>query len=203
MTILTVSGIENQNTSQVKEFSPKIATPDHLGGHLNKTHLDNATLEFLIQELGIKSMLDIGCGPGGMVQLAQSKGLKAIGVDGDFNLNSISSVPICTVDFTQNKVPFEDQFDLAWAVEFLEHVEEQYAPNYMHAFSLCQYALITAAPPGTPGHHHVNCQLPEYWIDVFKRYGFTYDPHLTETIKERSDMVKPFVKHNGMFFRKG
>jgi len=45
--------------------------PKHLGGHQNKTHLDVGTLEFFKSTFNIKSMLDIGCGPGGMVNLAQ------------------------------------------------------------------------------------------------------------------------------------
>ena len=33
-----------------------------------------------------KRMVDVGCGPGGMVELALSKGLQAAGIDGDFTL---------------------------------------------------------------------------------------------------------------------
>ena len=38
--------------------------PKHLGGHLNKTHVDRGSLEILKRRFDIKSMLDIGCGPG-------------------------------------------------------------------------------------------------------------------------------------------
>ena len=41
-------------------------------------------------------------------------------------------------------------------------------------FSRCKYVVVTAAPPGQPGHHHVNCRPTEYWIDVFKKYGFEF-----------------------------
>ena len=40
--------------------------PDHLGGHLNKTHTDRGTLLYLKNKYNIKSMIDIGCGPGAM-----------------------------------------------------------------------------------------------------------------------------------------
>ena len=36
--------------------------PDHLGGHLNKTHTDRGTLLYLKNKYNIKSMIDIGCG---------------------------------------------------------------------------------------------------------------------------------------------
>ena len=53
----------------------------HLGGHQNKTHLDNGALDWLIKTFDAKSFLDIGCGPGGMVELAKSKGLLVKGID--------------------------------------------------------------------------------------------------------------------------
>ena len=50
--------------------------PDHLGGHLNKTHTDRATLLYLIQNFDIKSFIDVGCGPGDMVYLANDLGYR-------------------------------------------------------------------------------------------------------------------------------
>ena len=41
--------------------------PKHLGGHGNVTHIDTGLIEFARDELGCKSILDIGCGPGGIV----------------------------------------------------------------------------------------------------------------------------------------
>lgn len=43
----------------------------HLGGHGFKTHLDHGLLNFFKNEFNCKSLLDIGCGPGGMVKLAE------------------------------------------------------------------------------------------------------------------------------------
>ena len=59
----------------------------HLGGHGNKTHLDIGALQWLQKELNAKTYLDIGCGPGGMVQLAEDLGLEALGIDGDYTLD--------------------------------------------------------------------------------------------------------------------
>ena len=58
----------------------------HLGGHQNKTHLDHGALDWLIKTTNAKTFLDIGCGPGGMVELAKSKGLLVKGIDGDHTL---------------------------------------------------------------------------------------------------------------------
>ena len=63
-----------------------MSLPEHLGGHKNITHLDEGALDHMMRILNVKSMLDIGCGPGGMVKLAKSKGLDAYGIDGDFSV---------------------------------------------------------------------------------------------------------------------
>ena len=52
--------------------------PQHLGGHENETHIDDGALSYFIENFDVKSMVDIGCGPGGMVDLAKRKGLDVI-----------------------------------------------------------------------------------------------------------------------------
>ena len=93
-------------------------------------------------------------------------------------------------------------FDLIWCTEFLEHVEEKYVPNYMPLFEKGNMAVVTAAPPGWPGHHHVNCREESYWIDVFKNYGLRYNEELTNEFKGLSQMRKNFFKRAGMVFLK-
>lgn len=176
--------------------------PPHLGGHLNKTHVDEGTLDFLISEFNIATMLDIGCGPGDMITLAKERGLMAVGVDGDYSLNRKEIVHIH--DYTTGKWDWNSdlKFDLAWSVEFLEHVDEEYMPYIMHSFSRCTFVIATAAPPGWPGHHHVNCRDQEYWKGAFAAIGYRYEPEITQKIKEVSSMKKPFMQQNGMFFRR-
>lgn len=179
-------------------------TPEHLGGHLNVTNLDKPLLRHIVNTKGVQSVLDIGCGPGGMVEYAQELDLISLGIDGDQNVERPADCHFLIHDFTY---PMEGpvmvnfpQFDLAWCIEFLEHVDEQFIPHFMTAFKYCKYAVVTAAPPGTPGHHHVNCQPKEYWIEKFKEYGFAYDEEYTEELKDVSVMRKDFFKKNGMFF---
>ena len=199
MKTLMGSGIVDQNTSQVNQDS----LPSHLGGHLNKTHNDRGTLTFLINEFKIKSFLDIGCGPGGMVSLAGMRGLEAVGIDGDWEVEKEKDTNIVIHDFTSGPAPLEKEFSLGWSVEFLEHVDEKYQDNYMQAFARCKLVVCTAAGPGAPGHHHVNCQPQEYWHNVFDKYGFDYDDAVTQRIRtQESTMQKPFMQRTGMFFAK-
>jgi hypothetical protein len=185
-------------------FMKKLA--DHLGGHGNKTWVDLGSLEFMKKSYNIKSMIDVGCGPGDQTILAQELGIDAIGIDGDYTVDREFD---CIIhDFTLGTCSklYNKYFDLAWCVEFLEHVEEKYMDNYMDIFTRCKYIICTYAPPQKKGHHHVNCQTEDYWIEKFKGYGMNFDKKITENIKNASTMKKKlkgpsFMEKTGLVFK--
>lgn len=173
--------------------------PNHLGGHLNKTHLDHGVLEYLISNYPIKTMADVGAGPGGMVQLAKEYGLEAYSIDGDWTVE-----PDVLHDYQDGPLVV-DPVDLIWCVEFLEHVNEEYLPNYMETLKCAKYVFCTAST--TTGHHHVNCQPRPYWVDKFEEAGFEYQAEESEKIRTtvttmniERPLGKQFVKLTGMFY---
>ena len=173
----------------------------HLGGHFGKTTLDEGSLLFLKEQFSIKTMIDVGCGPGGQVELARQHGIDAIGVDGDYTLK-LDKLYFFSHDFTKGKFTCERSFDLAWCVEFLEHVEEKYQAFFMDTLQKARIVACTSAPPGCIGHHHVNCREQTYWLEVFAKYGFAFDAENTARIKEHSSMRGEFMQDTGMIFVK-
>lgn len=179
--------------------------PEHLGGHSNVTNLDTGVLDWVIDRYSIKSFLDLGCGPGGMVEYAHSLGLKSIGIDGDYTLKRPDNSRYILHDFTTGPLHVEEKFGLGWTTEFVEHVEEKYIPNYMPVLSACKYMVMTYAPPGHGGHHHVNENTQEYWIETLAEWGFVFHENETNSIREYTTMHngrknKNFMKLRGMFF---
>ena len=176
--------------------------PDHLGGQNGKSWTDDGSLN-IMWNLGCRKMLDVGCGFGGQVKLAESLGWESYGVDGDWTVLPKES-NFHLNDYTKGSPTLTYEVDLIWCVEFLEHVEEKYMDNYMSTFqdSKAKYLIVTHAVPGQAGHHHVNCQKEDYWLDAFKRYGFEYDETLTKQIREESTMKKPFVARTGLVFKR-
>jgi cyclopropane fatty-acyl-phospholipid synthase-like methyltransferase len=172
--------------------------PGHLGGHCGVTNIDTTILPYLQGRYDISSMLDVGCGLGGMQKIANDLGIEWAGIEGDFTLKENGSVIVH--DFTTGPVAIDGMFDLVWSVEFLEHVEEKYICNYMPVFARARFAIVTAAKPGLYGHHHVNCKDQDYWVRVFDSFGFRYDGIETDKIKNISNMRKDFFKRHGMFF---
>lgn len=172
-------------------------TPAHLGGHNFTTHVDEGALRCLINLYGIRSMVDVGCATGGQVALARALGLKAMGIDGDPSLN-----PDLRHDFRMPLVPIHFQADLVWCVEFLEHLEEHFLSNVAPIFGHAKYVLITAAPPGTEGHHHVNCQPAQYWVEWFDTLGFRPNWRVLVALMRASTMRKDFIRRWGLFFER-
>lgn len=172
--------------------------PHHLGGHANKTHIDEGVLSYIKHKFNIKNMIDIGCGPGGMFDVANKLNILYTGIDGDFNIKNEN---IIIHDFNTGSIDV-DNFDLGWSVEFLEHVEEKYIDNFMKVFEKCDIVVLTHALPNKGGHHHVNCQNSEYWKDVFKKYNLYYDEDETNIIRSKSNMKRNFMKTTGMLFKR-
>lgn len=179
--------------------------PNHLGGHENMTHIDVGALDLLMQKYNVKSMLDIGCGPGGMVRQAHLKGLDVLGVDGDFTVSRPKMIePFVKIhDFVTGPFIPPRQFDLCWSVEFVEHVEERFMDNFIEPMKYCKYVLITHALPNQPGWHHVNCQTYDYWVDAFTDRGFTFDAGGTIAIRAASTMNERYVRLQSLFFVNG
>ena len=73
--------------------------------------------------------------------------------------------------------------------------------TFLSSFAFCKYVAMTHAVPGQGGHHHVNCQPREYWIEHMARFGFEFDEEITNELKELADEGTHY-KSTGLFFRK-
>lgn len=169
-------------------------TPPHLGGHMGMTWIDEPVLDYLMQRYGVRSMLDVGCGPGGMLDAAGRHGVDALGIDGD---PAITRPDVIIHDYTTGPLRMA-AFDLIWCVEFVEHVAARYQDNYLATFAAGRVLFLTAAYPGQGGHHHVNEQPTSYWVDILTRHGWALDTEATTWV--RAHGAAPFSQMTGMVF---
>ena len=180
-------------------------TEGHLGGYiLNKAAPGTWCPEiwdWCIKELGVKSVLDVGCGLGYTLEYFAQANLDVFGVDGSpsaIQKNLMSAAHLHQHDYTKGNWVPEKNYDLIWSSEFLEHVEQKYEANFLATFqSATKYIMVTFAVPGQTGHHHVNLQYGDYWIEKFDKIGFKYEEKLT--LKARNMLPKEGLR--GMQFR--
>ncbi len=200
---------QNTNEVQTKTWSQMVADENerlkdkpHLGGHYGLTHTDDGALQFLVQTFGIKSMVDIGCGVGGMAQCAGKHNIEYFGIDGDDTIERDKSLVFQLHDYSKAPLVLPKKYDLGWCVEFVEHVHHEYVPNFIATFQACSVVVMTYAPPKQIGHHHVNCMPFEYWLGVMHYAGFEPLFDATKAMREASTMRDIFMKNTGTIFAK-
>lgn len=165
-----------------QQVVPEDPNLKHLGGYVSGG--DNATWypelwKWLRDNLKIESVLDIGCGEGHSVKYFRDvlRIPTVVGIDG-----LLQGDPAIEVhDFTKGPWPSPSMlYDLIWCCEFVEHVPEEFMPNFLLAFTLGRFVAMTHAEPGQAGHHHVNCRTKEYWIGAMAAIGYQLNEVLTE-----------------------
>jgi len=171
--------------------------------------------EYLVNKFNIKSVIDVGCGIGYSSKFFKSIGCHVIGVEGSSIAHSRSLIKENCIlhDYTTGKTNLNEKFDLAWSCEFVEHVEEKYIENFVNDFQKAKYLAMTFAGVGQGGHHHVNENTQQYWIDVLSSYGFEFSQENTEELRSKTaeDVTErlkipnvpffvPHFIHRGLFF---
>ena len=148
--------------------------PSHLGGHEYETHIDKGAVSKLIELFNCKSVIDVGCGPGGMLEYFHSLNMEFLGIDGDYVVQRPQHIAnhVAIHDFETGPYTPEKEYDLAWCVEFVEHIWAKHMPNFIATFKKAKYVIFTHALPGQAGHHHVNCQNTDYWIGAMNAHNF-------------------------------
>jgi hypothetical protein len=160
----------------------------HLGGYVpgggpNTTYPD--LWRWLVENLGVRSVLDVGCGDGkGALDAFAALGCDVLGIDGiPQDDERIETHDFATGPWKVRGNRIEGAYDLVWSAEFVEHVDERYVPNFLDTFTAAPLVLMTHAVPGQGGHHHVNCRTEDYWIGALAAIGYRLDASLSATTR--------------------
>lgn len=179
---------------------------NHLGGAIEQGDSNTVMVDvwgYLLVRYELKSVLDIGCGFGHTMKWFSDNGLCRVqGIEGwdEAYEKNIMKAQVLKHDFEDGPATIATPFDLAWSAEFLEHVKEHFIPNFMAAFRMCRYAVITHGEPGQAGWHHVNCQTDAYWIKKFAKYGFEHRAEETALLRRTDRWRAGWGRRTLMFF---
>lgn len=163
----------------------------HLGGcNINGDPATHYPImwKHLKDKLHIESVLDVGCGFGYAVDFFNKNlKLKASGIEGSKKVAEIAVTDKIKVhDFTKGPCIIKEAYDLVWSSEFVEHVSPEHVDNFMSTFCCAKFVAITYASIGQSGHHHVNENTEQYWIDLFKKHGYVYCPAFTKELRDKT-----------------
>jgi len=149
-----------------------------------------------------KTVIDIGCGLGVWIVQAQKLGAKAFGIEGpwlDYSKLQCPSECVWEHDLETEFKP-GGNYDLAMCLEVAEHLPESKADTLVQTLVNCSdLILFSAAIPYQGGHHHVNEQFLDYWIEKFGKHGYdcidTFRPIIWNDQK-----VQWWVRQNTVLF---
>ncbi len=200
-------GYNFEGKKVVLERTSKYVTAGHLGGNIKGgdswTYYPKLWDE-IISKYEIKSVLDIGCGEGHMLEYCKNKlvDMALVGIDGlkqNVEIVRNKGLTCYEVDFENNQsFSLTMNFDLCWCCEFVEHINEMHIHKAISIMKAAKYVAMTHATPGQPGHHHVNCQPSEYWIAKMSEHGFKI---LTEETNRLTKLAHGHFQIHGLFFK--
>ena len=157
-------------------------------------------LDIVIEELKPTSVLDVGCGVGKSLEYFSNLDIDTIGIENSPIAISKSSVKEKIIKYNlKHQFNLNRSFDLVWCFEVIEHIHPDYEKAFLH--NLIRHSnkiLISAAQPGQGGHGHFNEQEPEYWVQKFKKLGYSYNEKFSAKVKATKDNHS----ENLMFFEK-
>lgn len=192
--------------NRINNIKSKSISEDHLGGYIpggDRNTWFPRLWKWIVRELDVRSVLDIGCGEGHAIKYFRKLGCDVLGIDGSSTAIRDNVAPqnvvkhdFCKGDYTPNK-----KYDMIWSCEFVEHVDPKYLNNFLKTFkSINKYIFMTHAQPGQKGWHHVNCKSDEYWIKILSKIGVRFDPELTRIARALAQ--RGYFAKSGLVFVK-
>lgn len=137
--------------------------------------------------LNLNRVVDIGCATGHWLNAFIKSGVDAEGIEGSANVKPYLLCSPDKVHFLDLRFPItfkKENIDLVMSIEVAEHIEGEFAETYVRNMVSFKPRLLmmTAAPPGQGGEHHVNEQFPPYWINLLQKYGYQFNPQYVQQI---------------------
>ena len=170
--------------------------------HDRNTHTPEGAVAALSTILGSnrpKSLLDVGCGTGTWLRAAIELGIaNVLGVDGVVLAQGRLKVANTIIERLDLSKPFDlgRRFDMTLCLEVAEHLPANSSDGFISSIvSHSDSILFSAACPGQPGQHHVNCRWPTYWQSLFNKHGFACDDSIRWQIWDDS-RIEPWYRQN-------
>ena len=124
-----------------------------------------------------RSVIDVGCGQGAWLAVAESLGsTNLVGLDGNWvKKESLLSQNIKFIPTNfEDSIVLDRRYDLCMSLEVAEHLSEAQAKPFID--TLCKASdviIFSAAIRCQGGSHHINEQWQSYWSNLFHKNGYS------------------------------
>jgi SAM-dependent methyltransferase len=205
-----------RKTSFLTTLKMRILGHDYFYDELYYVHVEEAAQKSaniiatdLLKHMGGKTIIDVGCGTGALLEAFKNKGCDVHGLE-----RSHAAIKYCkgrgvnVTEFDINNDEYSPNriFDIAISTEVAEHLPASSADKLIDLLcNLSGQIAFTATPPGGGGMCHINEQPNSYWISKFSRNGYKFDEKLSLKLKKEwkaSNCVESWYYENIMIFRK-
>ncbi len=155
--------------------------------------------------------VDWGCGAGLHVAALRRLGVDALGVDG-IDWPPDLRAPEVEIRRADLREPCRDglvpaRYDLSLCLDVLEHIPESHSGCALENITRgAELLLLSCAPPGQRGHHHLNEQPRRYWVGRLAAIGWRYDRRETGAMESaflarRDELPHSWMYHNLCVYR--
>ncbi len=139
--------------------------------------------DIIKNDLKATSVVDIGCGPGGLLESLIKAGVHCIGIDGNplnkefFDKRNPEYKHRFYNEYAQNVIP-EEKYDLVTCVEVMEHIPDEVNEKILEIWrDKCKMFLFTSTPYTTTPEFdnqwgHINVKPTDHWIKFFEERGY-------------------------------
>jgi 2-polyprenyl-3-methyl-5-hydroxy-6-metoxy-1,4-benzoquinol methylase len=131
----------------------------------------------ITKDIRPKTVLDVGCAKGFLVESLRDRGVEAFGIDiSEYAVKEVRDdiKKYCQVASATEK--FDNKYDLITCIEVLEHLNEEDGQKAIE--NICQSTddvIFSSTPDDFVEKTHINVQPVSYWIDSFAKRGFYID----------------------------
>jgi len=167
------------------------------------SHPWQTATEVVVDELATRynpdDVVDVGAAIGVYLDEFQRYDVETLGIEGAAKAveNAVTN-DVIQADL-RDPVHISREADLVICFEVAEHLHPQYADRLVqtiyNATEQGGIAIVSAAPPGQHGTHHLNLQKKGYWVDKFENVGFN---HIENETKNLQASIQKSLKNRGV-----
>jgi hypothetical protein len=131
----------------------------------------------IVSDIGPGTVLDAGCAMGFLVEALRDRGVDASGIDvSEYALGQVREDVKAYCANASVTDAFPTRYDLIVCIETLEHLPA--GDSERAAANICAHTddlIFSSTPSHFKEASHVNVRPPEYWAELFARYGMFHD----------------------------